>query len=161
VSANFYGLIIECLVAVLLLLTIGYCVILNRRLSRLRANEVSMKHTISELLTATETAERAIAGLKITVRDCDHTLGERLRSSDKIRSDLERELERGESILSRIMQITDAANGASRPKVDERIPAANVQPLVPEASVRRRAAETMAAAQALAMRARKRNGVAA
>lgn len=159
-SANFYELIIECLVAVLLLLTIGYCVILNRRLSKLRSNEVSMKHTISELLTATETAERAIAGLKITVRDCDHTLGERLRSSDKIRADLERELERGKSVLSRIMQITDAASGVSRLKIEERA-LTNVQPLAIEASVRRRAAETMAAAQALAMRARKRSGVAA
>jgi len=161
VSANLYGLVIECLVAVLLLLTIGYCVILNRRLSRLRANEVSMKHTISELITATETAERAIAGLKITVRDCDHTLGERLRSSDKIRSDLERELERGESVLARIMQITEAANGVPRAKAVEQKPAVNVQPLNSESAIRRRAAETMAAAQALASRARQRTGVAA
>jgi hypothetical protein len=161
VSANFYGLIVECLVAVLLLMTIGYCVILNRRLSKLRSNEVSMKHTISELLTATETAERAIAGLKITVRDCDHTLGERLRSSDKVRADLERELERGESVLSRIMQIAEAASGKPRAMPAKQTSIANVQPLVPEISVRRRAAETMAAAQALATRARQRSGVAA
>lgn len=159
-SANFYGLIVECLVAVLLLLTIGYCVILNRRLSKLRTNEVSMKHTISELLTATETAERAIAGLKITVRDCDHTLGERLRSSDKVRADLERELERGETVLARIMQIAEAASGKPRAAAVAQTPA-NDQPLVPEISVRRRAAETMAAAQALATRARQRSGVAA
>ena len=34
-----FGLVIESLVAVLLLLTIGYCMLLNRRLKRLRADE--------------------------------------------------------------------------------------------------------------------------
>jgi hypothetical protein len=39
--ANSYGLIIEGLVAVLLVLTIGYCMLLNRRLTRLRNDEHS------------------------------------------------------------------------------------------------------------------------
>ena len=34
---------IESLVAVLLLLTIGYCVVLNRRLKRLKADEQALK----------------------------------------------------------------------------------------------------------------------
>jgi hypothetical protein len=38
---------IESLVALLLLLTIGYCVLLNHRLKRLRAHELSLKVTIS------------------------------------------------------------------------------------------------------------------
>ena len=37
------GLMIESLVALLLLLTIGYCVLLNHRLKRLRADELSVK----------------------------------------------------------------------------------------------------------------------
>ena len=58
------GMIIEGLVAVLLLITIGYCWMLNRRLQRLRADEEVLRATISELMTATEIAERAILGLK-------------------------------------------------------------------------------------------------
>ena len=59
-----FGLMIESLVAVLLLLTIGYCMLLNKRLKRLKADEQSLKATIGELITATEIAERAIGGLK-------------------------------------------------------------------------------------------------
>ena len=72
--SNGLGLMIESLVAVLLLLTITFCIVLNRRLKKLRADEQALKGTISELITATEIAERAIAGLKMTVRDCDQNL---------------------------------------------------------------------------------------
>ena len=40
------GLVIEGLVAVLLVLTIGYCRLLNKRLKRLKADEQSLKATI-------------------------------------------------------------------------------------------------------------------
>ena len=159
-SANFYGLVIECLVAILLLLTIGYCVLLNRRLARLRADEGSFKATIAEIVSATASAERAIAGLKMTVRDCDNTLGERLRASDAVSESLADELSRGEQLLSRVARIVAAAHESRRPAVE---PEANEnqQPASNEPLVRRRAAETMAAAQALASRARLRAGKAA
>jgi len=80
--SNGLGLLIESVVAVLLLLTITFCIVLNKRLKKLRADEQALKGTISELITATEIAERAIAGLKMTVRDCDQNLGERLRAGE-------------------------------------------------------------------------------
>ncbi|HWK86621.1 MAG TPA: DUF6468 domain-containing protein [Xanthobacteraceae bacterium] len=161
--SNSYGLIIEGLVAVLLALTIGYCMLLNRRLTRLRNDEHSFKDTIAELITATESAERAIAGLKLTVRESEEILAKRLRDSELIAADLQRELKRGEGVLSRIIRITEAANDP-RPQAQE---AAVAMPAVPEpvlnaqALIRRRAAETVAAAQALASRARLRAGQAA
>jgi hypothetical protein len=160
VSANFYGLVIECLVAVLLLLTIGYCMVLNRRLARLRADEGSFKATIAELVSATASAERAIAGLKLTVRDCDNTLGERLRLSETVGETLADELSRGEQLLSRIARIVAAAHESRRPAVEPEANENEQQPANHE-PVRRRAAETMAAAQALASRARLRAGKAA
>ena len=78
-----FGIIIESLVAILLLLTIAYCVVLNNRLKRLKADEQALKATIAELITATEIAERAVAGLKTTALECDRTLGERLRIADR------------------------------------------------------------------------------
>ena len=42
-----------------------------------------MQQTIAELITATEIAERAIAGLKATVREADETLGERLKAAER------------------------------------------------------------------------------
>ncbi|MGY3650691.1 uncharacterized membrane protein YoaK (UPF0700 family) [Bradyrhizobium sp. LM4.3] len=56
------GMAIETLVAILLMLTIFYCVMLNKRLTRLKADEHSLKAVIGELITATEIAERAIGG---------------------------------------------------------------------------------------------------
>src|SRR2546430_8867774 len=78
------GIVIESLVAVLLLLTIGYCMLLNKRLKRLRADEQSLKATIAELITATEIAERAIGGLKVTVRECDQNLGGELSMAQEM-----------------------------------------------------------------------------
>ena len=77
------GVAIESLVAILLMLTIGYCMLLNKRLKRLKADEQSLKATIGELITATEIAERAIGGLKHTVRDVNENLGTQLASADR------------------------------------------------------------------------------
>ena len=84
--SNALGLAIESLVAILLLLTISYCILLNSRLKRLKADEQALKATISELITATEIAERAIAGLKLTVRDCDRATGWAFRATATSRS---------------------------------------------------------------------------
>ena len=154
-SDPFLSLLIESLVAVLLVLTIGYCLILNRRLKRLRADESSLRATIAELVTATTVAERAIEGLRTTVTDCDATLGERLRNAERISADLSGDLKRGAELISRIHRIAVAAKG---PKVDlEPLPA----PAVPERKKPNGVSETVAAAQAIANRTRLRTGQAA
>ena len=48
-----YGFLVETMVSVLLLLTILYCVRLNKQLRLLKADEQSLRATISELVTAT------------------------------------------------------------------------------------------------------------
>ena len=145
--SNGFGLIIESLVAVLLLLTIGFCLLLNNRLKKLKADEQTLKGTISELITATEIAERAIAGLKMTVRDCDLNLSERLRAGDHLARELGRQLENGSQILSQIAQITLAARMVKPPAAAQPAPEPISQP----------AAQTTAqAARAFAARARQR-----
>jgi Domain of unknown function (DUF6468) len=142
--SNGFGLMIESLVAILLVLTIGYSVTLNRRLKRLKSDELALKATISELITATEIAERAIVGLKITVRDCDQGLGEKLRNAERLSADIGRQIEAGEDVCKRLAQIVTAARPGS---------AAPIGP-DPQATVK--------AAQAFAARARNRShGVAA
>ncbi|MEA2974974.1 MAG: hypothetical protein QOF19_494 [Alphaproteobacteria bacterium] len=133
--SNSFPLVIESLVALLLLFTIGYCFLLNRRLKLFKADEASLKTTISELMTATANAERAIAGLKSTVRDCEQGLGERLRTAERVAAEMDRQLGMGENILRRASR---GAETASDPK------------------------SVAAAAQAFAERARSRlNGLAA
>jgi hypothetical protein len=145
-----FALIIESLVAILLGVTIWYCMLLNKRLTRLKADEQALKATISELITATEIAERAIAGLKLTVRDCDQNLGERLRTAERFSADMERQLMAGEEVLHRLVRIVSASRGEPAgvaPEPD--IPAAPAPP-DPHAMV--------VAAQAFAERARSRLG---
>ncbi|KZK81380.1 hypothetical protein PsW64_01979 [Pseudovibrio sp. W64] len=103
------GLIIECIVAVLLVITIGYCWTLNRRLSRLRSDEESLRATISELITATEIAERAIMGLKSTCGNADRTLGVRLGEAEAVSRKLTNQLGAGEDVLDRIGGVADRA----------------------------------------------------
>jgi hypothetical protein len=145
--SNGFGMLIEGLVAVLLLITIGYCILLDKRLRRFRADEHSLKATISELITATEIAERAIAGLKLTVRECDQNLGDRLRTAERFAADISQKIEAGELVLTRLAKIATASR-----------PLAAVAPVAPTPDTN----AVLAAAQAFAERARMRtNGRAA
>jgi Tfp pilus assembly protein PilO len=107
-----FGMVIESLVAVLLVLTIGYCMLLNKRLKRLKADEQSLKATIGELITATEIAERAIGGLKHTVRDVNDNLGSQLASAGEMSEQLTKLLAEGDGVLRRITRIAVAARPA-------------------------------------------------
>ena len=111
--SNGFGMVIEILVAALLMLTIGYCMRLNRRLKLLKSDEHSLRATIGELVTATELAERAIAGLKLTVEECEIGLGARLHSADRFTADLDRSLAAGKDLLERLTQIVAAGGGAA------------------------------------------------
>jgi hypothetical protein len=104
-----FGVAIESLVAILLMLTIGYCMLLNARLKRLKADEHSLKATIGELITATEIAERAIGGLKHTVRDVNENLGNQLTAAAQISQQLKKQLAEGDNVLRRLSKIALAA----------------------------------------------------
>jgi hypothetical protein len=97
------------------MLTVGYCVLLNRRLKLLKADEHSLRATISELVTATEIAERAIAGLKVTVHECDIGLGQRLNRAEAMTIDLDRRLAAGKDVLHRLSQIVIAGRPPHEP----------------------------------------------
>ena len=112
------GLAIESLVAVLLVLTICYCMLLNARLKRLKADEHSLKAVIGELITATEIAERAIGGLKHTVRDVNENLGGQLASATQMSEQLRRQLAEADHVVRRLSKIAIAARPQS-PESDE------------------------------------------
>ncbi len=99
----------DLLVAVLLVATIASSVRLSRRITRLQSDESAMRRTIGELMLATETAERAIAGLRTTLGDCDRTLADRLRTAERYAADLATQVEAGESMMGRIGQIVESS----------------------------------------------------
>ena len=149
--SNAFGFMIEMLVVILLLLTIGYCVVLNKRLKRLKADEQALKATIAELITATEIAERAVAGLKATAHDCDRGLGERLRSAERCGAELARQIKAGDVLIKRLAGIVAAARPLDLAPEPEPEP-------VQAATAARDPQAVAAAAQAFVARARTRLG---
>lgn len=149
------GVAIESLVAALLLLTIGYCILLNKRLQRLKADEHSLKATIGELITATEIAERAIGGLKHTVREVNENLGTQLGAATQMSQQLRQQLAEGDAVVRRLSRIAIAA----RPSSDQReeAPPAPASAPAPQSANARAVAE---AAQAFSER-RRASGLAA
>jgi len=107
------GMTIEALVAVLLLVTIGYCMLLNKRLTRLKADEHSLKAVIAELITATEIAERAIGGLKLAVRDVNENLGAQLDQASQMSDHLKKQLAESDYVVRRLSKIAIAARPQS------------------------------------------------
>jgi chromosome segregation ATPase len=142
------GIVIESLVAVLLVLTIGYCMLLNARLKRLKADEHSLKATIAELITATEIAERAIGGLKHTVRDVNENLGNQLASAERMAEHLKTQLAEGENVVRRLSKIAIAARPASAPEpapVTAKVSAAKAVAAAAQAFSDRRRSDGLAA----------------
>lgn len=102
-------LIADVLVASLLVATIITCFVLTKRIERLKTDEAGMRQTVGALVAATDTAERAIAGLKLTLGDCDRTLAERLQTAERYAADLAAQIEAGQVVMERIGQIVSAA----------------------------------------------------
>jgi len=154
------GMMIETLVAVLLIVTIGYCMLLNNRLKRLRADEHSLKAVIAELVTATEIAERAIGGLKHAVRDVNENLVNQLTSATQMSEYLKRQLSECDHVVRRLTKITIAArpqSAAAEPEPPARASPASASAPSPRPSS---AKEVAAAAQAFSER-RRTGGLAA
>jgi len=136
--SSHYGVLVETMVSVLLLLTILYCVRLNKQLRLLKADEQSLRATISELVTATEIADRAISGLKSTMQQGEQALSERLERGEVLSAELDLHLTAGNQLLARLMRIA----GVSQPP--------------PESPAIQNASAVAAAAQAFADRTRSR-----
>jgi hypothetical protein len=153
------GALIEIMVCVLLATSIIWCVTLDRRLRKLKADETTLRQTIVDLVSATEKAERAVAGLRTIVTDCDDTIATHLREAERQAADLAGQIRSGDDVIARIARIVESAGGqkpaAPAPAV---APAPTPAPVEPQP----RLAATVAAAQAFAERAHRRvNGRAA
>lgn len=109
------SLVIEGLVAVLLVITIAYCMLLNSRLKRLRADEEGLRATIAELLTATEIAERAIQGLRSTSAQCNETLSQRMGEASRLSDELSTKLTAADAVVQRIGKMAGVSGADMEP----------------------------------------------
>lgn len=125
---------IEGLVALLLAATIVYCIILEKRLKQLRADEQIMRRTIADLAGATESAERAIGSLRTIVSQADASLATRLESAERFAADLAQNVRAGEDIVERVRQIVEMSRRTNAQQAEAR-PASSPAPIAAAASV--------------------------
>jgi hypothetical protein len=104
-----FGIVVEGAVAVLLALTIGYCVVLNGRLKRLHADKDVLRQMVADLVGATNLANQAIKELKQTAVETDLALNSRLEEAERFGIELANHVNAGTVLMDRIVKITSAA----------------------------------------------------
>lgn len=123
-------LTVDILVAVLLVGTIISSVRLSRRIARMKADEAGMRQTISDLVVASATAERAVVGLRATLNECDRTLADRLATAERYATDLSVQVAAGTTVIEQISAIVAQASGGTKaPRQVEETPAPIDAPL--------------------------------
>lgn len=103
------GFFVESAVAVLLAVTIGYCAVLNHKLSKLHADRAALRDMVGDLVNATDLANRAIHELKVNAQEAEATIGTRLEEAERFGIELANHINAGQAVLDRIMRITQAA----------------------------------------------------
>ncbi len=109
-----FSLALDVLVAVLLVITIGYAMVLNRRLGNLRRDKAQLERLAATFGEATARAEESIGKLKTTA----DALRERIDNAQALRDDLAFLIDRGGSAADRLEETVRAARkeGGSRPR---------------------------------------------
>ena len=103
------GMIVEGSVSVLLVLTLGYCVVLNDRLKKLHADRDTLRQIVTDLMTATNLANQAIGELKGAAVEADLQLGARLDEANRFGIELADHVHAGTAVMERIAKITSVA----------------------------------------------------
>jgi polyhydroxyalkanoate synthesis regulator phasin len=144
------GMVVESSVAVLLAVTIGYCVLLNSRLKRLHSDREAMGKMIGDLMQATNLANNAVQELKNAAGEVDGRIDRRLDEAAELEVELAAQLANGTQLLEKIVRITAAVKApqvqaiAAEP-IEAVVPAKPATPLEPQSRLH-------SALQQLAMR---------
>lgn len=103
------ALAFDVVIAILLVVSILFCVILCRRLKRLRADEAMMRSVVADIVQSTGKAEHAIRTLKATADECEHTLGMHLRDANVVCHDLKTKMSAAEAVARNLAQMNTIA----------------------------------------------------
>ena len=111
-------LICDITVALLLVATIGYAAVLNRRLAVLREDRTKLEELIQGLNVASVNAQNGIAGLRKATEDVGRDLEKELAASRSLCDDLHYLIERGGSVADRL-EGTIRARREDAPRIAE------------------------------------------
>ncbi|MBR9973209.1 DUF6468 domain-containing protein [Magnetospirillum sulfuroxidans] len=97
-----WKIILDLLVSVLLVATIGYAVMLNQRLTQLRRNRDDLAKIIVSFNEATVRAESSIPKLRKAADDAGQSLQDRVEKAQSLRDDLAFMIERADTMANRL-----------------------------------------------------------
>jgi hypothetical protein len=118
----------DAVVALLLVATIGYAAVLNRRLGVLRGDRAKLEELVQGLTVAAQRAEAGIHGLKAAAEDGGKRLESTIGEAQSLRDDLTYLLERGASIADRLEGTIRARRDGAKPEPYERKREAKLDP---------------------------------
>jgi hypothetical protein len=97
-----FPLILDLLIVVLLSATIGFSIVLNRRLNRLRENKDELDALVKGFADAAGRAETSVAGMKETAAKVADTLQKSIDRAQNLRDELQFMIEAADSLASRL-----------------------------------------------------------
>ncbi|HKD22270.1 MAG TPA: DUF6468 domain-containing protein [Rhizomicrobium sp.] len=112
-----FALLVEIVLVVLLSATLGYCAILERRLSQLRKGQDGFKDTIAELNAAITAAGISMRQLNASASGAAGALDDRLTRARSLSDELALLTNSGERIAQRIEKGANAGKSVSSPPV--------------------------------------------
>ena len=125
---------IDAVVAVLLIATIGYSILLNKRLTAVRHDRDKFEGVIKNLTTASQRAEAAVANLRNTADDMGRRLDKKVEEARALSDDLVYMIERGGTIADKLA----ASIRSGRDRVRADAPVDSRLEFVAEAPIERR-----------------------
>jgi hypothetical protein len=110
------ALVIDLMLAALMVATIVYAIVLNRRLAAFRRGKDEMMALIADFTEATEKAHRGTEALRGAAEASGQALDGSIREAKALREDLGFLIERGAAVADRLVHDTRGARQAPPPK---------------------------------------------
>lgn len=111
-----YGLILDSLIVVLLLATIFYCIVLNRRLGRLRNSRTELERATRAFAEAAARADAGIKGLRHTAEESGAGLQQEVKRAQDLREEMQMLVDAAESLAKRLESAAGSARVAAGPQ---------------------------------------------
>lgn len=105
------SILLDLVVATLLIATIVYASVLNRKLAALRNNKQEMEAMVNRLVQTTEQAEHGLADLKAAAGEKGEELDKRVKDATALVDDLGFLVDKGNSLADRLERQIGQARG--------------------------------------------------
>jgi len=112
---------IDAVVAVLLVATIGYSMLLSKRLSAVRSDRDKFESVIKNLSAASQRAEAAVANLRSTADDMGRRLDKKVEEARALSDDLAYMIERGGGIADKLAASIRSGRDRLKPEMESRL----------------------------------------